>query len=217
MLETIVEGNTIEYLLRSEAAHESVVSIYRNLFPSTSGISAKSVRRYCKYHNITRLQDEKLEGIVRYFALNYSHTYGWKLMQGTILTLEGSTLNVVLQKRVSRALRNVSPAANETRARDLIDCTNPISYYSPYFGFKCHRDQNEKIDQDYGCTRVVMIDGCSRLVARFVSLYVKKPVLIYEFVFRQALCKYGIWEQVRTDHGRQFALVGFIQNVLAHY
>ena len=43
------------------------------------------------------------------------------------------------------------------------------------------------------------------------------PILIYEFVFRQALCKYGIWEQVRTDHGLEFALVDFIQNVLSHY
>ena len=90
-------------------------------------------------------------------------------------------------------------------------------YYSPYFGCKSHLDQNEKIGQDYGCTHVVMIDVCSRLVAGFVSLHVKNPILIYEFVFRQALCKYGIWEQVRTDHGREFALVGFIQNVLSHY
>ena len=64
---------------------------------------------------------------------------------------------------------------------------------------------------------IVMIDGCSRLVAGFVSLHVKNPILIYEFLFRQALCKYGIWVQVRTDHGREFALVGFIPNVLSHY
>ena len=62
-----------------------------------------------------------------------------------------------------------------------------------------------------------MIDGCSRLVAGFVSLQVKNPILIYEFVFRQDLCKYGIWEQVRTDDGREFVLVGFIQNVVSHY
>ena len=45
----------------------------------------------------------------------------------------------------------------------------------------------------------------------------KNPILIYKFVFRQALRKYGIWEQVRTDHGREFTLVGFIQNVLSRY
>ena len=187
------------------------------MFPATRGISAKNVRRYYKYHNITRLQDEEIEGIVRYLIINYGHTYGRKLMQGNIRALVGSTLHVASQTRVSRALKNVAPVANETRARDLIDRTDPIPYYSPYFGYKCHIDQNEKIGQDYGCTHVVMIDGCSRLVAGFVSLHVKNPILIYAFVFRQALCKYGIWEQVRTDHGREFALVGFIQNVLSHY
>ena len=121
------------------------------------------------------------------------------------------------RKREFRALRNVAPVANEARARDLIDRTNPIPYYSPYFGYKCHLDQIGKNGQDYGCTHVVMIDGCSRLVVGFVSLHVKNPILIYEFVFRQALCKYRIWEQVRIDHGREFALVSFIQNVLSHY
>ena len=114
-------------------------------------------------------------------------------------------------------MRNVAPVANEARARDLRDRTDPIPYYSPYFGYKCHLDQNEKIGQDYGCTHVVMIDGCSRLVAGFVSLHGKNPVSIYAFVFRQALCKYGIWEQVRTKHAREFALVGFTQNVFSHY
>ena len=163
------------------------------------------------------MQDEELERIVRYFIIHYGHTYGRKLMQGSIRALVGRTLNVVSQKRVSRALRNVAPVANEARARDLIDRTIQIPYYSPYFGYKCHLDQNEKIGQDYECTHIVLNDGCSRLVAGFVSLHMKNPILIYKFVFRQALRKYGIWEQVRTDHGREFTLVGFIQNVLSRY
>ena len=97
-------------------------------------------------------------------------------MQGSIRALAGSTLNVVSQKRV--LLRNVAPVANEAPVRDLIDRTNSIPYYSPYFGYKCHLDQNEKIVRDYGCTDVVMIDGCSRLVADFVSLHVNNPILI---------------------------------------
>ena len=163
------------------------------------------------------MQDEEFEGIERYFIIHYGHTYGRKLMQGSIRELVGSTLNVVSQNRVSRELRNVAPVANEARARDLIDRTNPIPYYSPYFGYNCHLVQNEKIGQDYECTHIVMINGCSRLVAGFVSLHVKNPILIYKSVFRQDLCKYGIWEQVRTDHGRDFILVGFIQNVVSYY
>ena len=74
MLETIVDRNVVEYLVKGGATHESVASIDRNLFPATRGISARSVRRYCKYHNITRLQDEELEGIARYFIIHYGHT-----------------------------------------------------------------------------------------------------------------------------------------------
>ena len=192
ILETSIDRNAVEYLVKGGATHESVAIIYRNLFPATRRISARSVRRYCKYHNITRLQDEELEGIVRCFIINYGHTYGRRLMQRSIRALVRSTLNVISQKRVSRASRNVAPVKNETRARDLIDRTNPIPHYSPYFGYKCYLDQNKKIGQDYGCTCVVMIDGCSRLVAGFVFLHVKNPILIYEFVFRQAFCKYGI-------------------------
>ena len=116
ILETIADRNAVEYLVKGGATHQSVASIYRNLFPATRGISARSVRRFCKYQNITRLQDQEIEGIVRYFIINYGHTYGPKLMQGRTRALVGSTLNVVSQKRVLRALRNVTPVANEVRA-----------------------------------------------------------------------------------------------------
>ena len=91
MLETIVDKNIVEYLVKVGATHESVASIYRTLFPATHGISARSVRRYCKYHNITWLQNEELQSIVRYLLIHYSHTYGRKLMQGSIRALVGST------------------------------------------------------------------------------------------------------------------------------
>ena len=48
-------------------------------------------------------------------------------------------------------------------------------------------DQNEKIGQDYGCTYVLLINGCSRLVAGYASMSVKYLLHIFEFVFRQAL------------------------------
>ena len=141
MLQTVLNRNLVEHLVKGGTKHESVSSIYRNLFPATRGISASSVTRYCKYNNIARLRDEELEVIVRYFVINYGHTYGKKLMQGSIRALVGSTLNVVSQKRVSISFWNVAPVANEARTRDLIDRTNPIPYYSPYFGYKCHLDQ----------------------------------------------------------------------------
>ena len=104
---------------------------------------------------------------------------------------------------------------HEARARDLLIKTNPVPYFAPYFGFKAHLDQNERIGQAYGCTHVLMIDGCSRLIVGFTSIPMKNPVLIYEYVFRLAVLKYGVWEEVRMDHGREFALVIFIQEMLS--
>ena len=49
-------------------------------------------------------------------------------MQGSIRALVGSTLNLVLQKRVSKTLRNVAPVVNEARVIDLLDRTKPISH-----------------------------------------------------------------------------------------
>ena len=70
--------------------------------------------------------------------------------------------------------------------------TNPVLYKAPYFGYKGHFDQNESLAQSYGCTHVLFVDGCSRLTAGFASMPVKKPILIYKFVFQPALITYGI-------------------------
>ena len=62
-----------------------------------------------------------------------------------------------------------------------------------------------------------MIDDCSRLIVGYTSIPMKNPILIYEYKFRPAVLKYDVWEQVRMDHGREFALVIFIQQVLPCY
>ena len=61
-----------------------------------------------------------------------------------------------------------------------------------------------------------MIDGCSRLVAGFASMPIKNPILIYEFFFRPAILKYGICDQLRMDHGREFCLVIFVQHIIVY-
>lgn len=215
--EYIANYDEVKFMVERGATHYEVAMLYQSLYPMQRGLSARSVRRYCSVKNITRLTDDAIEEIVGDFILNYGHTYGRRMMQGSIRAHMGVTSNVVSQRRVARALMNIAPNAYQARARDLIDRTNPIPYYAPYFGYKCHFDQNEKIGQDYGCTHVLMIDGCSRLVTGYASMPIKNPILIYEFVFRPAICKYGIWEQLRMDHGREFFLVIFAQKVLSHY
>ena len=80
------------------------------------------------------------------------------------------------------------------RGSNTLERENPVPYFAPYLGYKGHFDQNEKIGQDYGCTRLLTIDGCFRLATRYASMPVKNRILIYEFVFRPAIWRYGIWD-----------------------
>ena len=53
-------------------------------------------------------------------------------------------------------------------------------------------DQNEKIAQEYDYTHVALIDGCSRMICGYALMEVKNPILIYEYVFRPAILKFGL-------------------------
>ena len=64
-------------------------------------------------------------------------------------------------------------------------------------------DQNEKNGQDYGRTRVLMIDGCSRLIVGHILIPIKNPIIIYEYVFYPAVfgtSSYGSWARIRISH-----------------
>ena len=191
---------------------------YQSMLPRQRGISKRSVRRYCKDRSIHRLTDRELDVIVGDFLELYGHGYGRSMMQGSIRARLGVLSCAVSQRRVARSLQRPAPMAYEARARDLLERTDPIPYYAPYFGYKCHIDQNENIAQTYGCTHVALLDGCSRMICGFASMQVKNPILIYEFVFRPALLKFGcLWDQLRLDHGREFVLCIFVQDLLKYY
>ena len=78
---------------------------------------------------------------------------------------------------------------------DTLQRTNPIPYFAPYFGYK------EAFAPTFGMTRVYLIDGCSRFILGAVTMPIKNPILIYEHLFRPALMKYGLFDQIRMDHG----------------
>ena len=145
------------------------------------------MQRYCKLFGIRRLSQEVVNLMVIDLVSLYGHWYGRKMMQGSVRAQLGVIPGAISQRRVSVALRTVAPDASVARPRDLLERTNPVPYASPYFGYKCHFNQNETIGQQHGCTHVVMIDGCSRLVAGFTSIPINNSILIYEFVFRLAI------------------------------
>ena len=61
-------------------------------------------------------------------------------MQGTLRyqVQQGSSRHEISQRRISSMLRNVAPCAHNERVHDLLDRTNPVPYYAPYFGYKLH-------------------------------------------------------------------------------
>ena len=82
----------------------------------------------------------------------------------------------ISQRRISKMLKKVAPRTHRERAHDLLDRTNPVPYHAPYFGYKLHMDQNEKIAQEYGVTHVHALDGCSRMVLGFITIPKNKLV-----------------------------------------
>lgn len=70
-------------------------------------------------------------------------------------------------------------------------------------------DQNE-ILVNYGVTYVIAQDGFSGNIV----MPRKNNEVIYETVYRAAICEYGLWHQLRVDHGKEFYLSLYIQEKL---
>ena len=217
MLEGLVDIVEIQNMVWRGMSHRNIAITIHERFPGRRGISERSIRRFCRSNNISRISNVQLDLVVQDFVELYGHGYGRAMMQGSIRSFIGATTGVISQRRVSQSLLRVAPLAYEERTRDIFERTNPIPYYAPYFGYKCHMDQNEKIAQNFGCTHVALIDGCSRMICGYANMPVKNPILIYEFVFRPALVKYGLWNQLRLDHGLEFVLCIFVQETLKVY
>ena len=164
-----------------------------------------------------RLSDGDLDEIVSDHIMCYGNSYGRGMMQGSVRAMLGVTSRAISQRRISAACRRVAPDALNARTRDTLIRTNSVPYVSPYFGYKGHFDQNEKIAQTFGCTQVMFVDGCSRFICGAIVLLVKNPILIYHHLFRPILLRYGLFDQIRMDHGQEFSLCLFVQELLKEY
>ena len=144
----------------------------------------------------------------------------------------------ISQQRVGLALRKVNPNYHHKRTSGALQLISPVSYSADYSGHKLHIDQNEKMVM-YGVTHICAIDGFSRKVVGFVTMPVKNNLEIYEHLYRYSiiivyyidnhfalnlvsisfnrsiLCEFGIWDQIRVDHGREWYLLLYGQELLA--
>ena len=71
-------------------------------------------------------------------------------------------------------------------------------YYARYFGHKLHLDQNEKLVH-YGVTYVLARDDYSGKIVAGTIVSRKNN---RDEIYRQSLLQYGLWDQVRVDHGK---------------
>ncbi|XP_039890167.1 uncharacterized protein LOC120735054 [Simochromis diagramma] len=175
------------------------------------GFSARNVRKFCA-EQITscRLSDTRLELEVTQAINEVGPTYGRKMMKGYL-----STKGVhAAEGRIGSILREVHQPYHEARrqgARNL----NPTPYHAECMGHKVHLDQNEKLVM-FGVTHVLAVDGFSKKIVSHSTMPIKNNLSIYEYVFRPAVITYGMWDQVRVDHGKEFYLTLFMQEMLSH-
>ncbi|KAL2084316.1 hypothetical protein ACEWY4_019834 [Coilia grayii] len=178
------------------------------------GCSEMSVRRFCTNHNLRQrgqVSDARLEVEINKAIDQTGSTYGRKLMTGYL-----SSVGIQAGERhVGNILRTVNPVYHDTRRRGARNL-NPTPYYAGYTGHKLHIDQNEKLGM-FGVTHVMAVDGYSKKVVSHATMPIKNNLIIYEDVYRPAVLQYGMWDQVRVDHGREFYLTLYMQEMLSPY
>ncbi|XP_026114053.1 uncharacterized protein LOC113092604 [Carassius auratus] len=177
------------------------------------GCSARNVRRFCSENGLSLmgLPDAHLELEVAKAITETGPTYGRKMMKG-YLAMKGV---YAAETRIGSVLRTMHQPYHEARrqgARNL----NPIPYQADYMGQKVHMDQNEKLAM-FGVTHVLAIDGYSKKIVAHSTMPIKNNLAIYEDVFRPAVLAYGMWDQVRVDHGKEFYLTLFMQELLSSH
>ena len=190
-------------------SHQDISNILHARFPAIAGLSMRSVRRFCKVHNIQRRTRDELDNEVSRCVADAGPSYGRKTMMG-LLRARGINEG---RYRIQESLKRVNPIYHHQRRRnDTVRQVNPIPYFSPYHGHKIHIDQNEKLVY-FGVTHVLFSDGYSRKIVAHVTMPIKNPIIIYS-TFRDLLVTEGVWDMVRVDHGREFCLLLFVQNLL---
>ncbi|CAC5368448.1 unnamed protein product [Mytilus coruscus] len=139
-------------------------------------------------------------------------TYGRKLVTG-FLRSNGYSLG---ERSVRTSLLEISPFYVAQRRAGFERNTNPSAYYAEYAGHKLHMDQNEKITE-FGVTEVLASDGFSGKIIAFALMPFKNNLLIYDNVYKSTCLKYGLFDQIRVDFGKEFYLCLYHQENVKQY
>lgn len=131
-------------------------------------------------------------------------------MMTGVLRSKGIHVN---EGKVGRALKRIDPETQRAREETAGRSLNPKCYKADYFGHKVHLDQNEKLRM-FGVTHVMARDGYSGMIVSFSVMPVKNNLTIYDEIYKHFTEKYGLWDQVRVDGGKEFVLACHMQDQL---
>ena len=65
-------------------SHREISDCYRSQYPNVRGLTERSVRRYCCERSIHRISNDELDAIVAQHIGLYGHSYGRRMMQGSV-------------------------------------------------------------------------------------------------------------------------------------
>ena len=202
--------STVRHLFSQGWTYKRINTYSQQLTGRSWGLSCRSVRRFCRARGMlmrSTLGNVELDECVRSYVLRVGHAYCRRTMQGLLRSNDIE----VSQARIATSLRRVAPVQYHARCVDIYRVLNPAPYRVSYYGEKLHLDQNEKIMM-HDVTHVLAVDGYSRKVVGFITLPIKNAI---DLLLRPLLLKEGIWEQLRVDHSREFALIISVQQSLA--
>ena len=206
---------TIRYMISEGWSYDEISEHLTGLAGQSHGFSPRTVRRFCASRGIrcrSGIDEAHLDRIVRTLVTRVGHAYGRRTMHGLVHS-QGVQVS---QSRLAASLERVAPIQYAARRHETNRMLNPLPYRARYFGEKLHLDQNEKCVM-FGVTHVVAIDGNSRKIVGFITIPKKNASVIYDLLFRPLLHSQGLWDQVRVDHGTEFALVITAQQYLSQY
>ena len=119
----------------------------------------------------------------------------------------------VSERKLKQVLPAIAPFGHFRRQTNSLERSNPAIYSARYFGHKVHLDQNEKLVH-FGVTYVMARDGFSGKIVGAVVMPRKNNLIIYDAVYRSAVLEFGLWNQVRVDHGKEFYLTLYVHEKL---
>lgn len=132
------------------------------------------------------------------------------MMKGYVEATKGVRVS---ERMLKQALPLVAPIGHYRRQTDSLERSNPAIYSARYFGHKIHLDQNEKLIH-YGVTYMMARDGFSGKIVSTAVMPYKNNLIIYDEVYRAAVLEFGLWDQVRVDHGKEFYLTLYVHEKL---